>query len=67
MESSAMGDNVLTTAAQEAIRIAEEFLPRASLKRQQALAMAIVNAINLCEAELGEDIVRRLKSTFELS
>ena len=52
--------DVMTTAATEAIRIAEKWLPKASLKRQKELAMEIVEAINLCEAELGEDIARRL-------
>lgn len=53
------------TAATEAIRIAETLLPNASHKRQKALAMEIVNAINLCEAELTEDIMRKLKGLAE--
>lgn len=49
----------LTTAAREAIRIAETYLPD-DLRRQADLAKEIVAAINLCEAELGEAIVRRI-------
>lgn len=55
-----MGEH-MTTAATEAIRIAETYLPRAGWKRQKELAKEIVNAINLCEAELAEDITNRLK------
>lgn len=52
---------IMGTAATEAIRIAEAYLPRASLKRQQALAMEIVEAINLCEAELTQEITKGLQ------
>jgi hypothetical protein len=55
-----MDDRLMGTAAQEAIRIAESYLPRASIKRQKALAMEIVDAINICEAELTEEITRGL-------
>jgi hypothetical protein len=53
-------NEMIDTAAQEAIRIAEFYLPRASIKRQKALAMEIVEAINLCEAELAEKIAKDL-------
>lgn len=46
------------TAATEAIRIAETYLPNASWKRQKALAQEIVAAINLCEWELSREIAR---------
>lgn len=52
---------VMTTAATEAIRIAETYLPRAGWKRQKALAQEIVKAIELCEAELADDIIKRMK------
>ena len=51
---------IMGTAATEAIRIAEAYLPRASQKRQKALAMEIVDAINLCESELTDTIARDL-------
>jgi hypothetical protein len=51
----------LCTAAREAIRIADSYLPRAPMKRRKALATEIVNTINRCEAELAEDIMRRVK------
>ncbi len=53
---------VMTTAATEAIRIAQTYLPRASWKRQQRLANEIADAIALCEAELNLDIARRLEA-----
>jgi hypothetical protein len=58
---------IMGTAATEAIRIAETYLPRASQKRQKLLAMEIVDAINLCEAELSGEIVRGLEqlNTFQ--
>lgn len=56
-----MADRVMGTAAQEAIRIAETYLPRASIKRKMALAHEIADAISLCEAELCEDIARDLQ------
>lgn len=55
-----MGERIMTTAAQEAIRIAEKWLPDAPLERQKELAMDIVDAINLSEAEFTEEITRRL-------
>lgn len=50
----------MTTAATEAIRIAEKYLPKASIERQKELAMEIVDAINLSEAEFTDEITRRL-------
>lgn len=61
-----MSESQMTTAATEAIRIAETYLPRAGWKRQKELAMEIVAAIELCEAELGDDITKRLKEMSEL-
>lgn len=52
----------LSTAAREAIRIADTFLPGASIEQRKALAMEIVQAIGLCEAEFAAVVVRRLKS-----
>lgn len=56
-----MTDRVMGTAAQEAIRIAETYLPRASIKRKMALANEIADAIGLCETELVDEIERGLK------
>lgn len=56
-----MGESVMTTAATEAIRIAQKYLPRASIKRQMELAKEIVEATDLCEAELTDEIARDLK------
>lgn len=55
------GERVMNTGAVEAIRIAEKYLPRASIKRQQELAMEIADAIALCEAELTDEITRGLE------
>jgi len=52
---------VVTTAATEAIRIAEKWLPGAPWRHQKELAQEIVAAIELCEVELGEEIIRRMK------
>lgn len=52
---------IMGTAAQEALRIAETYLPRASLKRKKALAYEIVEAISLCESELSQEIATDLK------
>lgn len=52
----------MSTAAQEAVRIAEAYLPKASVKRKMALAHEIAAAIELCEAELTQDIARDLES-----
>ena len=57
-----MAGHTPTTAATEAIRIAETYLPKAGWERQKALAMEIVAAIELCEAELAADIMQRLKA-----
>lgn len=55
-----MGERVMSTGAAEAIRIAEKYLPKAPLEQQKALALEIVDAIGLCEAEFTEEITRRL-------
>lgn len=60
-----MADEVMGTAAQEAIRIAETYLPRASTKRKMALATEIADAISLCEAELTDSITKRLTTLIE--
>jgi hypothetical protein len=52
---------VMGTAAQEAIRIAETYLPKASIKRKMALAHEIADAISLCEIELRQEIARDLE------
>lgn len=52
----------MTTAATEAIRIAEKWLPGAPWRHQKELAQEIVAAINLCEAELGDELVVKLKA-----
>lgn len=51
----------MTTGAREAIRIAEMVFP-ADMIRQKGLAKEIIGAINLCEAELAEEIIQRLKA-----
>ena len=51
---------MMGTAAQEAIRIAESYLPKASMKRKMALALEIAAAIDLCESELRQEIARDL-------
>jgi hypothetical protein len=56
-----MADRVPTTAATEAIRIAEKWLPKAPWQKKKELALEIVAAIELCEAELGDDIIQRMK------
>jgi hypothetical protein len=48
----------MATSAKEAIRIAETYLPDHPLQKE--LAIEIVKAIELCEAELGADIIRRM-------
>lgn len=50
-----------TTAAREAIRIADEYLPRESPRRRMALAQEIVALVNICENELGDEIIKRYK------
>ena len=49
-------------AAREAIRIAETYLPGESIERRKALAQEIVRAINLCEDELGREIITLVKA-----
>lgn len=51
----------MTVEATEAIRIAKDFFPN-DLLRQRDLAREIVKAINLCEADLAQDIIRRMKT-----
>lgn len=51
----------MTTGAREAIRIAEDVFPT-DLTRQRALAREIIGAINLCEEEFAQEIVRRMRS-----
>ena len=51
----------MSTAAREAIRIAEEFEPN-NMNRQKSLAREIVAAITLCEAELGAEIISKCRS-----
>lgn len=53
---------VMTTAATEAIRIAQTYLPRSPWKRQQALANEIADVIALCEAEVRQEIARDLET-----
>ncbi len=53
---------LMTTAAREAIRIADTYLAGEPFERRRALAREIVDAINLCEVELGEVIIRRIKA-----
>ena len=55
-----MNERHMTTAATEAIRIAEKYLPDEPLETKKALAMEIVDAINLSEAEFSDEITRRL-------
>jgi hypothetical protein len=59
-EMSEASELIMGTAATEAIRISETFLPRASRKRQQELALEIADAISLCEAELTDKITKGL-------
>jgi hypothetical protein len=59
-----VSQEVMTTAATEAIRIAQKYLPRASIKRQMELAKEICDATSLCEAELIEDVERDLQKLF---
>lgn len=56
---------MMSSAATEAIRIAEAYLPDASWETQKALAMEIVAAIELCESELADDITKRLREMSE--
>lgn len=53
-----MTNRTMTTAATEAIRIAETYLPSAGRRRQRQLVEEIVAAIELCEEELADDISR---------
>lgn len=51
----------MTAAATEAIRIAEDFFPD-DFYRQRDLARAIVRAINMCEEDLAQEIIRRVQN-----
>lgn len=53
---------LMGTAAQEAIRIADKYLPNAHPQQRMFLAKEIIAAINLCELELGDAIMRAMKS-----
>ena len=59
-----MSQEVMTTAATEAIRIAGTYLPRASQKRQKQLAHEIADAIALCEVEVRQQIARDFEKLF---
>ena len=50
----------MTAAAIEAIRIAETFFPD-DIPRQRDLAREIIAAINMCEADLAQEIIRRTR------
>jgi hypothetical protein len=50
----------MTAAATEAIRIAETFFPN-DFSRQRDLAREIAAAINSCEADLAQEIIRRVQ------
>lgn len=50
----------ISVAATEAIRIAAAFFP-SDMVRQEALAKEIITAINLCEIDLGQEIMRRVR------
>lgn len=52
----------MLTSAREAIRIAEKFFP-ADMRRQEDLAKEIAKAIELCEFELGTDILRQARAS----
>lgn len=56
-----MAERVMSTGATEAIRIAQKYLPRASIKRQMELANEIAEATSLCEAELTDEITKGLE------
>lgn len=51
----------MLTSAREAIRIAETYFPT-DRHRQMDLAKDIVKAIELCELELGRDIIQRVQA-----
>lgn len=53
-----MGQEIMTTAATEAIRIAQTYLPKAPWARQKKLANEIADAISLREAEVRQEIAR---------
>lgn len=52
----------MLSSAREAIRIAGKFFP-ADMRRQEDLAKEIVKAIELCEFELGMDILRQARAS----
>ncbi len=53
-------DKIEDLGAREAVRIADLYLPWAPMKKRKALALEIVNAINLCNREFGNEIMRRV-------
>lgn len=53
---------LMSTAAQEAIRIADKYLPNAHPQQRMFLAKEIIAAISLCERELGDEIIRRSRA-----
>ena len=52
-----MASTEQTTAAREAIRIADKYLPKGSIEQRKALALEIVDAISLCEREMCDVIL----------
>ena len=56
-----MSYRTMSTAATEAIRIAEKWLPNEPLEKQKELALEIADAIALSEAEYTDEITRRLE------
>lgn len=62
-----MGEHIMGTAATEAIRIAEKYLPNGPRERQKELAMEIGDAIGLCEAELTDLLTKKLEELIRRS
>ena len=62
-----MSEHIMGTAATEAIRIAEKYLPDATQEMQKNLAMEIGDAISLCEAELTDILTKRLQKLIQQS
>lgn len=60
MATQAELDRIEDTGAREAVRIADKYLPFAGIEKRKSLAHEIVNAINLCNREFGNEIVRRI-------
>lgn len=57
-----MAENLGSTAAREAIRIAAKYLPGGTLEQRRALATEIVDVIVKCENELANEIVLALRN-----